>query len=179
VAGLVLVGAEPARSLTPLRDLSPTERAAAVDGPFTRDWFRTVTRATWDANMWRPEVYSRDTAAAAARWREVADVPLPTMIRYLSEFLAGDDRETLASVHTPMLVIRPGFTPRFRADTANRNAVRLMRDSWEPALLARPNVEDHVVGDAHFFVMFDRPDEFHGLLDGFVARIVSGPARQR
>lgn len=171
VSGLVLVGAEPARALTPVRDLSPDERRAAVDGPLADGWFRTVTKTTWDANMWVGSVYTRDTALAPQLWGAVADVPLPTMIRYLNEFLAGDDREALANLRVPVLVIRPGFTETFRADTTNRNALRLIRDGWSPAMLDLPHVEVHDIPDANLFVMHDQAEAFLAAIDRFAERL--------
>lgn len=171
-AGLVLVASEPARPLSPLTDLTAAERRAVVDGPLAQEWFRTVTQTTWDTNMWQPEVYARDKATGEAVWREVAAVPLPTMIRYLSEFLAGDDRPHLATLDTPMLLLRPGFSEPVLSDSTFLNARRLMRDGWTPAELERPNITSHEIADGHLFLMHDQPAEFRRRLESFVTQVM-------
>jgi len=170
VGGTVLLAGEAGRDLRPGLKVAAARRRELVDQVLAPKWFRTVTRATWDANMWRREVYARDTTRADAIWREVAQVPLPVMIRYLCEFLAVDLGDALPRLQRPLLVLRPGFDSVFAADTANGNALRLLRESWDGLAGATSLIDLETVPGSGMFILEDDPALSARLLAAFVAR---------
>jgi pimeloyl-ACP methyl ester carboxylesterase len=96
VRGLVLVGGELSRFWPSRADSTgktpstPAQRAASVDRFLVPQFFRFVTDSTWHANNYIAHTFSVDSGRAALLWREQASVPLPIMIRYLSDFYATE-----------------------------------------------------------------------------------------
>ena len=175
VQRVVLVGSElsrywPSRADTTGRTPStPAQRAASVDRFFVPQFFRYVTDSTWHANNYVAHVFSVDSARGDQLWREQASVPLPIMIRYLSDFYATEFLPKLDSVAVPILVLLPEFTPSILAHPRTPYLKTFFRDSWEPARSHR-NIEIRGVPNAAVNIWSDQPDVFRAALDEFVAR---------
>ena len=176
VRGLLLVGAElsrywPSRADTTGRTPStPAQRAASVDRFLVPQFFRFVTDSTWHANNYIAHTFSVDSARAEPLWREQAGVPLPIMIRYLSDFYATEFAPKLDSVRGPILVLQPAFTPNILADRRTPYLKAFFQDSWEPAR-ANNNVELRTVPNAAVNIWQDQPDVFRSELRRFAARV--------
>jgi len=176
VRGVLLVSGEPARPIggLGLADVTPGARRMAVDASLAPDWFRTVTKATWDSNMWPAAIYTVDSTHASSWWDEVAQVPMPVMIRYLCEFLAHDGRQDLAVLKAPLWILEPGFSEALRDNTFTPYAVQFHQTVWDdvqtPARTHRIRVEG-----AHLLIMEDRPDRVLDTLHDFATAIDNEP----
>jgi pimeloyl-ACP methyl ester carboxylesterase len=174
-ARALLVGTElsrywPSRTDTTGRTPStPAQRAASVDNWMVPQFFRYVTDSTWHANNYLPHTFSVDSVRAQILWREQAAIPLPIMIRYLSDFYATEFAPKLEGVRVPVLVLLPEFTPAILADRRTPYLQTFFKDSWEPAR-TRPNVELRPVPNAAVNVWADQPHIFRSILQGFVKR---------
>jgi pimeloyl-ACP methyl ester carboxylesterase len=163
VGGLVIVGGEPMRYVPSRRDstgktpMSREERVHGMDNYMGPRWFKTVTKETFDANNYAPPQYSRDSARAMALWKRSAAVPLPVMIRYLSEYMAMDLTDEFARVSVPTRVLIPGFGPEIFADPKQSYAKPLFIDSWENARRANAMITLRVVADSRVFITDDQP----------------------
>ncbi|GAB5537772.1 MAG: hypothetical protein Rubg2KO_40210 [Rubricoccaceae bacterium] len=176
VRGVMLVAGEPARPVggLGLEDMTPEARRLAVDASLAPNWFRTVTKATWDSNMWPASIYTADPETASSWWDEVALVPMPVMIRYLCEFLAHDGRQDLAMLKAPLWVLEPGFSEALRDNTFLPYAIQFHQAVWDevqaPARMRRMRVEG-----AHLLIMQDRPDLAVEALHDFATAIDTDP----
>lgn len=83
------------------KQYTPEERSKVMETIWAPRWFKTVTKRTWDSNMWTPEDYCMDTARGKKLFRTSADVPLQVMIRYLIEWMAYDVSATYKALSVP------------------------------------------------------------------------------
>jgi pimeloyl-ACP methyl ester carboxylesterase len=175
VRGIVLLGGELSRFWPSRADSSgrtpstATQRATSVDSWLVPQFFRYVTDSTWHANNYIAHTFSVDSVRAARLWREQAGVPLPIMIRYLSDFYATEFEPKLDSVHVPALVLQPGFTPAILSDKRTPYLKPFFVDSWEPAR-KRANFTLRMLPNAAVNMWLDQPDVFQTELRNFIAR---------
>ena len=178
VRGIVLVGAElsrfwPSRADTTGRTPStPAQRAASVDRFLVPQFFRFVTDSTWHANNYLPHTFSVDSWHATRLWREQSLVPLPIMMRYLSDFYATEFAPKLDSIRAPLLILEPGFTEHILRDTRTSYLNMMFQDSWKPAQ-GRTAVEIQVVPNAAVNIWLDQPDVFTAALKKFASSTAS------
>lgn len=156
--------------------LTPAQRAKTADSFWAPRWFKTVTKQTWDSNMWKPESYSRDSAAGERFFRESADVPLQVMIRYLLEWMVYDPGEHYGEIKTPTLVITPDFKGLIPAgdsvDTSSNPLVYLKyihQATWNPAISAdNPHLKFVELPDSRLFMWHDDPVGVFRVIDSFI-----------
>ena len=176
VRGVLLISGEPVRPVggLGLDAVTPEARRMAVDASLAPNWFRTVTKATWDSNMWPASIYTADSTTAPSWWDAVARVPMPVMIRYLCEFLAHDGRQDLDRLDAPLWVLEPGFSDALRDNTFMPYAIQFHQTAWDqvqpPARWKRVRV-----AGAHLLIMQDRPDQVLDILNDFVTAIDTEP----
>ncbi|MBI3789710.1 MAG: alpha/beta hydrolase [Gemmatimonadetes bacterium] len=175
VGGVVIVGGEPVRYTPSRRDTTGRtpatmdERVRGVDAYLAPRWFRTVTRATWNARNYAAAQYSRDAATAAALWRRSADVPLPVMVRYLCEYLASDLRTEYSRLTRPVTALLPDFNATVLADSTQSYATPFFLDAWNGATEANPRIRLSVARGSHLFVTIDQPDIVRDAIDRMAA----------
>jgi pimeloyl-ACP methyl ester carboxylesterase len=175
VRGIVLLGGElsrywPSRADTTGRTPATAEqRATVVDRWMVPQFFRYVTDSTWHANNYLAHTFSIDSVRAAPLWREQASVPLPIMIRYLSDFYATEFAPKLDSVRVPALVLQPGFSDAVLSDKRTPYLKPFFQDSWAPAR-AKSNFTIRMVPNAAVNIWLDQPVAFQKELRKFVAR---------
>jgi pimeloyl-ACP methyl ester carboxylesterase len=175
VRGIVLAGGElsrywPSRTDSTGRTPStPAQRAASVDRFLVPQFFRFVTDSTWHANNYLPHTFSVDSWHATRLWREQSLVPLPIMMRYLSDFYATEFAPKLDSIRAPLLVLEPGFTEHILSDPRTSYLKMMFQESWKPAQ-GRSTVEIQVVPNAAVNIWLDQPDVFAAALKKFAGR---------
>ena len=171
VGGVVSIGAEPMRWLPSPRDSSRRtpatleERARMID-QFAVRWYRTVTEQTWDFNNYRAPQYARDSTVAAQLWSESAAVPIPTMVRYLCEYMAQDLTEDFRTLQLPAKVLVPSFSPEIFADPLQSYVKTLFVDAWARVRQAHPNLAIEAVSESRIFVHLDQPQVVQAAIDG-------------
>jgi pimeloyl-ACP methyl ester carboxylesterase len=164
VGGLVIVGGEPMRYVPSRRDstrktpMPREERVAGADRYVAPQWFKTVTKQTFDINNYAPPQYARDSVRAIELWRKSSAVPLPVMIRYLVEYMAMDLSDEFPRVSVPTRVLMPGFAPEIFADPKQAYVKSLFFDSWENVRGKNALIALRVVPDSRIFITDDRPD---------------------
>ena len=170
IGGVVLLSGEPVRPVgqVPLSEMEPDARRQAIDAFLAPGWFITVTKETWDSNMWPPEIYATEAATAQDLWDAVARVPLPVMVRYLCEFLAYDITREFANLSVPVLAVVPGFTESIRANAFYGSAVQFHQTIWEQLGWPGDPIEQVQVEHAHLFIMNDQPAALSEALQAFM-----------
>ncbi|MFN0157633.1 MAG: alpha/beta fold hydrolase [Bacteroidota bacterium] len=166
-------------SWTQEKKYTPEERGRAVDVFWAPRWFKTVTKKTWDANMWTSEDYCRDAILGDRLFQESADVPLHVMVRYLIEWMAYDVALQYKELKTPTLVlipdfkgILPGHDPAI--DTTSANPVKAYlryfhQETWKDARESGNRMfQFHVVPDTRLFMWYDNPEQVYRVVDAFL-----------
>ena len=149
------------------------QRVAMVDHYLAPEWFKTVTRETWDDNNFMPRDYAIHPLRAQQLWMEAASPPLPVWIRYLCESWAQDSTARLARLEVPLLILRPGLDDLYhRGPQMGDYLQALLHRGWEGVEEQSDKIEVETILDSRVFIMDDQPER----LDVAVERFVSGPA---
>jgi pimeloyl-ACP methyl ester carboxylesterase len=147
---------------------TPALRRQTVEG-MASQWFRTVTRRTWDDNNFMPYDYAMNPRRGLWLWREAAEPGLTVWVRYMLEYYATDLTPDLPRLRVPTLVILPDFDdPTFYVDDPRNNYMRqFVTASWKDVAL--PDlVQQHVVHGTRLFVHLDKPAEVQKLVREFL-----------
>jgi hypothetical protein len=107
-----------------------------------------------------------------------SDVPLPVMVRYLSEYMASDPSDDFAKIASPVHVLVPELSPEILSDPKQAYAKTFFVDAWETARSANPSIVIRRVPDAHVFVTDDQPIAVRQAIDE-VAALRVGVGRSR
>jgi pimeloyl-ACP methyl ester carboxylesterase len=110
-------------------ELSLQDRINGVDHYMAPQWFKTVTRETWDDNNFLPSDYATHPVIGLRLWRQAARPRLHTWIRYLNEFYAQDVVPDVVALDTPVLLIHPDFEGAYQPE-GNRYLDRYTFGSW-------------------------------------------------
>lgn len=111
------------------RDMTQAQRLAFVDGPFAQQWFRTVTRETWDDNNFLPSDYAAHPVTGLRLWRQAATPDLHAWIRYLLEYHAADPDASLRPSPVPTLLLHPGMEDAWHEPGSDYMAA-FTREGW-------------------------------------------------
>jgi pimeloyl-ACP methyl ester carboxylesterase len=150
------------------------ERIAGVDDSLAPNWFKTVTRETWDDNNFFPHDYAVNPVLGLRLWRQAARPRLHVWVRYLCEFLAQDVTLDLADLETPLLLVRPGLEDVPHDPGLNYMEAYLHR-SWEGAPLDAAGVVVTTIPNTRAVPWADRPEAVRNAVEVFLADHVSGP----
>jgi pimeloyl-ACP methyl ester carboxylesterase len=88
---------------------TPEQRARLVEVYWAPRWFKTVTKKTWDQNMWAPDDYCKDTFTGRQLCKLSSEVALAVMVRYLIEWMTYDITDNYKSITVPVLILIPDF----------------------------------------------------------------------
>lgn len=146
------------------------ERAASVEG-LGHQWFKTVTRRTWDDNNFMSYDYAVNARRGLFLWREAQTPLLPVWIRYLLEFYSFDLTSSLRNLQVPTLVVQPGFDdPDFYVEEGRNYMRNLCLDSWRGTVGANDRLQFVTIPRSRLFIMYDQPEELQRVLMGFLKR---------
>jgi pimeloyl-ACP methyl ester carboxylesterase len=162
VGGVIILGG-PAKFISvmggKIRDF-PLDTMKLFTDKFTGPrWFKHMMKKFFDDNNFRPEVYSQDSITGHVLWRQSADVPLPIMIRHVSEYLASDLKAEIDKVKCPVLVLRPTFKSDILEKPINNYIKPQFMDTWNDVLLRNPLVDVKDIPDAATFLWKDQPEK--------------------
>lgn len=152
--------------------ITPAQRAQAIDG-VAQNWFRTVTRDTWDDNNFLPGDYAIHPVRALQLWREAAAPDLPVWVRYLCEAMATDIIAELNGLRVPTLVLQPGFDEDFYAAEGLDYMRSYCVGSWEGAAEKSDALTITTIEDSRVFQMDDQPERLDEAVNAFLASIES------
>ena len=171
-AVVLIAGMPRFTSTNPATSPDPTsveQRVQMVDKGFAPQWFKTVTRDTWDDNNYLPGDYAQHPLRALQLWRQAAEPPLPVLIRYLCEFWAQDITEGLDELRVPTLLLQPGLDEDLYIPTGRNYMKAFFQDSWDGVdeasggLLSIRKIEN-----SRAFIMDDQPEALNEAVNGFL-----------
>ncbi len=152
---------------------SIAQRVAMVDHYLAPEWFRTVTRATWNDNNFLPRDYAIHPLRAQQLWMEAARPSLPIWIRYLCESWAQDSTARLAELQIPLLVLKPGLDDLYHLGPQTGDYLHaLAHRGWEGVEQLSDQIQVETIPESRVFIMDDQPAK----LDEALSRFVHGPA---
>jgi pimeloyl-ACP methyl ester carboxylesterase len=149
---------------------TPEERIAIVNEAWAEKWFKYVTPETWESNNYVAAMFTEDPARGEQVRQQVEAAPLPVKIRYLTEFMASDDRSELAALTVPLLALRPGFNEKFLADPAHAFYKIGFQDSWE-AFSANAHIKLLTIPNARALILDDQPQLADDAIAAFIQEI--------
>ncbi len=154
---------------------TPQMRAMMVDTMLAPNWFKTVTRETWDDNNYLPVDYAIHPLRQLHRWREAAEPTLPVWVRYLCEAWAADLTLDLHRLEIPLLVVKPQFDEQY-ALLPQRAAFLQTRlhTAWDGATQQSDLITMRTIEDARVFIMDDQPEKLNEVVEQFL----DGPGAQ-
>ena len=153
------------------------QRAKLVDMMWAPKWFKTVTKKTWDSNMWSPEDYCKDSTIGKQLFKTSADVPLQVMIRYLIEWMAYDASEKYQGLKIPALILMPDFAGVLNPDSLSAKSATgrskqflkyFHQQPWGKAKESSPMFRVYKVPDTRLFMWYDQPLEVYKLVNEFL-----------
>lgn len=146
------------------------QRSKFVEG-IGNQWFKTVTRKTWDDNNFMSYDYAINPRRGLFLWREAQAPSLQVWIRYLLEFYSIDLTPELKDLEVPTLVVLPGFDDPAYYVEKDRNYMRsLCLDSWSGAKELNSRIEFVSIPQSRLFIMFDQPEALDRTIEGFLVR---------
>jgi pimeloyl-ACP methyl ester carboxylesterase len=150
---------------------SPQRRVAQVQA-LAGQWFRTVTRRTWDEQNFLPYDYAVHPLRAHLLWSEAASPALPVWIRYLLEFYSLDVTVDVPRLRVPTLLVRPGLDdPAFFVEPGRPYMRDLLHESWRDIERQTPSIETVTIRGARTFVWKDDPAALEAVLVPFLEKI--------
>jgi pimeloyl-ACP methyl ester carboxylesterase len=142
-------------------------RVASIDTYLAPQWFKTVTRETWDDNNFLPGDYAVDPVRGLRLWREAARPPLHVWVRYLCEFNAQDISTQLHELTVPTLILKPGLEGLWHVRDQNYLEA-FCHKSWEGRVEGHPRIEVRTIPHSRVCLWFDQPRAVLEALSSFV-----------
>lgn len=159
-----------------MMDWTLEQRASFVER-IGQEWFKTVTRQTWDDNNYMSYDYAVNPRRALWLWRQAQAPSLAVWVRYLLEFYGFDQGARLRTLRVPTLVVQPGFDDPAYYVEEGRNYMRsLCIESWRGLASSAPagTLEFVTIPQSRLFVMFDQPDQLQRAVRSFLQRHPAG-----
>jgi pimeloyl-ACP methyl ester carboxylesterase len=160
---------------------TPRQRAKLAEIFWAPKWFKTVTKKTWDDNMWTPDDYCKDSVTANKLFRESAAVPVQIMIRYLIEWMTYDVSEKYAALKVPALILIPDFKELLTvSDSTNKESCKNVaakqylkyfhQIAWHKAEASLNNlIRIQTVPDTRVFMWYDNPEAVYSAIKNFIS----------
>jgi pimeloyl-ACP methyl ester carboxylesterase len=149
-------------------------RVAGIDRFMAPNWFKTVTRETWDDNNFLPEHYAANPVRGLRLWREAAAPDLHVWVRYLCEFSAQDVSLDLAQLSVPTLVLQPGLEGIYTEPGQDFMKAYCIL-GWDGDALTNKHIQIESIPESRLFIWYDQPEAFDEHFDGFVASLNGAP----
>lgn len=160
-------------------DVNAERRSAITEKWWAPKWFKTVTKKTWDDNMWKWEDYCKDSIKGSKLFDETADVLLPVDVRYMLEWGAYDASDKYSRIKVPTLVLYPDFKGLLSDNPADSTSCRRAeakaylnyyhKDIWKKAKDAgNPNLKFKEIYDTRIFIWYDNPKSVKTEISNFL-----------
>ncbi len=165
---------------------TPQQRAKLVDIYWAPIWFKTVTKKTWDANMWTADDYCKDSSTGNKFFKASATVPVQVMIRYLIEWMSYDVNEKYAALKVPTLILIPDFKELLTVpDSTNKESCKTVaakqylkyfhQVAWQKAEASNNNfIQFQTVPHTRIFMWYDNPKAVYSSIRNFIYRSQPG-----
>lgn len=142
-------------------------RVKGIDMYMVPQWFKTVTRETWDDNNYLPGDYAVNPVRGLRLWREAARPTLPVWVRYLNEFYAQDVSLDLGRLAVSTLIVKPGLEDLFFEATGNYMEA-YCHLGWDGEALENSHIQMKTIPNARACLWFDQPELFDAAVRDFV-----------
>jgi pimeloyl-ACP methyl ester carboxylesterase len=143
------------------------KRVAAIDDFMAPQWFKTVTRETWDDNNFLPADYAVHPVQGLRLWRQAARPLLHVWVRYLCEFNAQDVGVELSNLTVPTLILKPGLEG-LPHDAGNNYMEIFLHDGWKGYIENHPQITAVTIANARACPWFDQPAEVQNAVTSFL-----------
>ncbi len=145
----------------------PEERANAIDNYTAPRMYKTMTRETWNKNLYQAIQFSRDSARGALYFKKATEASIPIMTRYLCEFYTTDVAVDYQKVTVPVLVLLPGFDEKYLAENSRFMDKQYLWNGWDKAR-ANANFRFETVPNARLLVWQDQPEIVNAAVNRFL-----------
>jgi pimeloyl-ACP methyl ester carboxylesterase len=151
---------------------TPEMRAMMIDQYMAPQWFRTVTRETWDDNNFLPRDYAIHPLRALQLWKEAARPTLPVWIRYLCEVWAHDSTLDLEQLQVPLLIVQPEFDDLYRQGPQPGGGYMetILHESWV-GVESDERITVKSVPDSRVFLMDDQLEKLDEIIIRFLDKL--------
>lgn len=191
IGKIIIIGGSPYRYYAGQKDglyndwinekiYTPQQRAKLVEVYWAPKWFKTVTKKTWDDNMWTPDDYCKDKATGNKFFKASAKVPVQVMIRYLIEWMAYDVSEKYAALKVPTLILVPDFKELLTvSDSTDKESCKsaaakqylkyFHQVAWHKAEeSSNPLIQIQTIPDTRIFMWYDNPKAVYSSIKNFI-----------
>jgi pimeloyl-ACP methyl ester carboxylesterase len=145
-------------------------RVASIDKYLAPQWFKIVTRETWDDNNFLPGDYAVNPVRGLRLWREAARPPLYVWVRYLCEFYAQDITLDLDNLAVPVLLVKPGLEGNY-FDPGNNYLQAYCHASWDKIQSKTSQIEITTIPNSRLCIWFDQPEKLNVAIDRFLESV--------
>ncbi len=144
------------------------ERIYYTEKVLAPNWFKTVSKETWDEGNFTPEGFSKDTVRAQEFWKQMSSVPIPVMVRYLCEYYCIDLSLEYEKLKVPTLVVIPSFTENVTSKPTNYYWNSFFHDSWWGTKPANDNFHLITISESNAFILEDQPEKLIEVVNLFI-----------
>ncbi len=172
IAGVILLAGSPCfvpTDTTQFKLHMPEAMLAKIaDTYMAPQWFKTVTRETWDDNNFLPGDYAVNPVRGLRLWRMAAQPPLHVWVRYLNEFNSQDITQHLDSLRVPVLLLKPGLEGNY-SDPGQDYMTGYCHTAWNATLAKGGMIEAKTIANARVCLWFDQPEAVAAAMRSFIA----------
>lgn len=158
---------------------TPKQRGQIIEFYWAPKWFKTVTKKTWDDNMWTPDDYCKDSVINKQLFKTSANVPIQIMVHYLIEWMAYDVTDKYKSIKVPVLILIPDFKGLlFDSDPSaisctNPAAKQYLKyfhqQNWMRAKESgNGRIQLQIIPDTRIFMWYDNPIATYNAINKFL-----------
>ncbi len=144
------------------------ERIYYTEKVMAQKWWKEIDKPGWDNGNFSPETFTKDSVKAEKYWKQMSTVPIPTMVRYLSEYYCTDISLEYKNLEVPTLVIMPSFTREILIKSKNTFLSHIFHQSWWGANPSNLNFHLMTIMDSHAFILDDQPKKLIDVVNLFV-----------
>ena len=144
------------------------QRIFYIEKSMAPQWFKTVSKETWDSGNFHPEIFTKDSIKAKKYWDQMSSISIPTMVRYLCEFYCTDLSLEYKNLKVPVLIVMPSFTNDVLYSEKTSYAAPFFHYSWLGAKPASDKIAIVTITDSNAFIVDDQPVKLFQVLDEFM-----------
>jgi len=145
------------------------QRVTYVEKFLGPQWFKTVSKDTWDNGNFHSKCFTKDSLKSKTHWDMMSAVPIPTMVRYLCEYYCTDLSLEYSKLTVPTLVVLPSFTNDLLYKPETSYLTPFFHNSWLGAKPATESISIITLTDTNAFMIEDQPDKLFALIDEFLS----------
>jgi pimeloyl-ACP methyl ester carboxylesterase len=149
----------------------PIEQRYGIARQQLNSSFKTVKPEVWYKGMFKPSLYSINKVKAQRFWEMTAQPTLPTLIRYLGEFMGDDVSLILKDLKTPTLAVLPGFDEEYKKKKSYNRYGYWFNGIWQN--FVKDNKLKHIqieeIKNSRLMTFIDQPTLFDNAVNTFLA----------